>query len=100
MLEDKRARATQAVTANVGQFNVILDEEAPADPNAPRNQVQSGPLSEPAVGGAGVDDVPLQPGDLITYYAEGSDRGQTGGRRRRRSGLRCGRRRPRGGGCS
>ncbi len=65
MLEDMTTTATQAVTANVGRFNVVLNqlEEAPA------------PAADEAA--PAPEQIPLQPGDLISYYAEATDRGQT-----------------------
>ncbi|MDY6983185.1 MAG: DUF4175 family protein, partial [Pseudomonadota bacterium] len=75
MLEDMRATATQAVSTNVGQFNIVLDEEP-----APAGNSEEGPLNDDAVEAqvnAAVNDIPLQPGDLISYYAEATDRSQT-----------------------
>src|SRR5690606_21423633 len=65
MLEEMTARATEAVSTNVGQFNVVLDE-APADGEQDAEQAAAAPAQ-----------IPLQPGDLITYYAEASERSQT-----------------------
>jgi uncharacterized protein (DUF1499 family) len=83
MLENMKSRATQAVTANVGQFNIQLTDEepaagaaAPSDPVVGPGATASGGSGEEQAAGAG-DEIPLQPGDLITYYAEGSDRSST-----------------------
>lgn len=81
MLENMKARATEAVTANVGQFNIQLtDEPAPIDGDEPvndpaeiRDEVTQGTTESADTS----SEIPLQPGDLITYYAEGSDRSST-----------------------
>ncbi|MES2606881.1 MAG: hypothetical protein V4603_18275, partial [Pseudomonadota bacterium] len=65
MLEEMRTAPTQEVTTNVGQFNVVLSDEA--EPAEPTDESAAPP----------VEQVPLQPGDLISYYAEASDRSQT-----------------------
>ncbi len=75
MLEDLRTEATRAVTANVGRFNVVLDEEAlPEQDRAAPAEAGSGDAVtvEPAI-----EQIPLQPGDLISFYAEASDRSQS-----------------------
>lgn len=66
MLEEMTTVATQAVEPNVGEFQVQLTEE---DANAAAAEADS--AAEKAA------RIPLQPGDIITYYAEASDRGQT-----------------------
>ncbi len=71
MLEDMRTEATRAVVANVGQFNVVLDEDVVTSSAAAGSDPVE-PAAEPAV-----IQIQLQPGDLISYYAEASDRGQT-----------------------
>lgn len=63
MLEDMRTTATRAVSTNVGQFNIVLDESAE---DAAQDAVDEA-----------LEQIPLQPGDLISYYAEASDRTQT-----------------------
>ncbi len=76
MLENMKARATQAVTANVGQFNIqlndapVVDDEPTADPAQVRDEGTQSTADESG-------EVPLQPGDLITYYAEATDRSST-----------------------
>ena len=67
MLEEMRTTATQPVTANVGEFNIVLSDEADAA------ATETGDGSAPAA----PEQIPLQPGDLISYYAEASDRSQT-----------------------
>ncbi|HWK55537.1 MAG TPA: hypothetical protein VNR18_14260, partial [Hyphomicrobiales bacterium] len=59
MLEEMTTVATRATQANVGQFEVTLDEQ-----NA-------------AAEAAAAERVPLLPGDIISYYAEAADRSQT-----------------------
>ncbi len=78
MLEDMTSTATAAVVANVGRFNVVLGQEevapAPQDGATVVDNVDpsAAPVAEPVA-----EQIPLQPGDLISYYAEASDRGQT-----------------------
>lgn len=81
MLEDMRTEATRAVTANVGQFTVVLDEgsvtrtpEPSSGPEIRDEVVRS--VAEADAANA-IEQIQLQPGDLISYYAEASDRGQT-----------------------
>ena len=70
MLEDMRTQATREVSTNVGQFNVVLlDEE---NPIAAQGSGANAPSPEPAP-----EQIPLVPGDIISYYAEASDRSQT-----------------------
>ncbi len=64
MLEDMRTPRKQLATANVGKFKVALDDKS-ADAAADKNKT------------AAVEPTPLQPGDLISFYAETSDRTQT-----------------------
>ncbi|HHX81670.1 MAG TPA: hypothetical protein GX696_01640, partial [Pseudomonadaceae bacterium] len=65
MLEEMTTLATKAVQANVGQFEVRLGGE-------------TGPATEAAPAAAVAEErIPLVPGDIVTYYAEASDRSQT-----------------------
>lgn len=66
MLEEMTTVATQAVEPNVGEFQVQLTEE----------DAQAAAV-EADIASAAAERIPLQPGDIITYYAEASDRGQT-----------------------
>lgn len=75
MLEDMRTDVIREVTTNVGAFNVILSEETellpadePSELDADGNPIASEPV---------ISQIPLQPGDLISYYAQASDRTQT-----------------------
>ena len=66
MLEEMTTVATQAVTPNVGEFQVQLTEEDAAATAAAADDAA-----------AEAERIPLQPGDIISYYAEASDRSQT-----------------------
>lgn len=59
MLEEMTTLATRAVQPNVGEFEVSLNGEEAEEEAAPEQRI------------------PLVPGDIISYYAEASDRTQT-----------------------
>ena len=62
MLEDLRVARKQLTTANVGKFKVALDEKSAA---ASADKTVA------------AETTALQPGDLISFYAEAADRTQT-----------------------
>jgi len=79
MLEDIRVPEETEISTNVGQFQIINGEEAIAQ------DVEEDEAAYVALMDGATDDsqppaeegVPLVPGDLISFYAEGSDRTQT-----------------------
>ncbi|MDT8398125.1 MAG: hypothetical protein RQ899_05885 [Pseudomonadales bacterium] len=76
MLEDIRTTETTPLNSTpVGAFNLVLPD-GPARLPATTDATGSAPAPapEPAVE---TREVPLVPGDLISYYAEASDRSQT-----------------------
>jgi hypothetical protein len=66
MLEEMTTVATRAVEPNVGEFQVQLTEED-----------ASAAAAEDEIAAEEAERIPLQPGDIITYYAEATDRSQT-----------------------
>jgi len=78
MLEDMRVQEEEVVETNVGAFTIITSEDAAQDAVEEDEQAYLDLID-------GRDDsqlpapleVPLVPGDLISFYAEGNDRTQT-----------------------
>ncbi len=74
MLESLRGKPTPSLSGGtaIGQFNIVLDDEADAaEPAAGESAEAAVAAAEPAE-----ELVPLQPGDLISYYAEATDHSQ------------------------
>jgi hypothetical protein len=81
MLEDMTTVATPAVETNVGEFEIQLTEdesvldEPQLDEPMP-DQATTDTASAPAAAEE-EQRIPLQPGDIISFYAEATDRSQT-----------------------
>jgi hypothetical protein len=77
MLEDIRIPETTLDSADIGQFTIATSEEAQEsaveEDSEARLTLMEGDDSEPPAPRV----VPLVPGDLISFYAEGADRTQT-----------------------
>jgi hypothetical protein len=69
MLEDMRTRQvlTPANSIELGAFNIETGPGPASDPENDEESIQTELF----------EDIPLKPGDLISYYAETSDRNQT-----------------------
>jgi len=81
MLEDIRVPEDKVTGTQVGAFNIVLSEEEQRLVDDIR-RAEEGYLDLVEDNGADLaaensDGVPLVPGDLISFYAEGSDRTQT-----------------------
>ncbi len=79
MLEDIRVPEEEVIESNVGQFTIITEEAATEraieeDTQGYIDLIDGRDEAEPPALSEGV---PLVPGDLISFYAEGSDRNQT-----------------------
>lgn len=79
MLEDIRVPEEEVIESNVGQFTIITEEAATEraieeDSQGYLDLIDGRDKAEPPALSEGV---PLVPGDLISFYAEGSDRNQT-----------------------
>jgi hypothetical protein len=79
MLEDIRVPEEEVIESNVGQFTIITEEAATEraieeDTQGYIDLIDGRDEAEPPGLSEGV---PLVPGDLISFYAEGSDRNQT-----------------------
>jgi len=79
MLEDIRVPEEEVIETNVGQFTIITEEDArqrdiEEDTEGYLDLIDGRDDSQPP---APPSEVPLVPGDLISFYAEGSDRTQT-----------------------
>ncbi|MEK9647739.1 MAG: hypothetical protein VW337_01290 [Gammaproteobacteria bacterium] len=79
MLEDIRVPEEEVIESNVGQFTIITEEAATEraieeDTQSYIDLIDGRDEAEPPALSEGV---PLVPGDLISFYAEGSDRNQT-----------------------
>ena len=77
MLEDMRTPEEVVTASNLGQFTIVTSEEAQQqaieeDSQAYLALMEGDDSQPPAPSG-----VPLVPGDLISFYAEGADRTQT-----------------------
>lgn len=77
MLEDMRTPEEVVTASNLGQFTIVTSEEAQQqaieeDSEAYLALMEGDDSQPPAPNG-----VPLVPGDLISFYAEGADRTQT-----------------------
>ncbi|MDG2090158.1 MAG: hypothetical protein P8J61_03475 [Gammaproteobacteria bacterium] len=77
MLEDMRtaqARTAVAPQLEVGAFDIVLGESLLAELEVEEQII----TPEPTIKDIGpiFDEIPLKPGDLISYYAEASDRSQ------------------------
>ncbi len=77
MLEDIRIPETTLDSADIGQFTIVTSEEAQEraveEDSEAHLALMEGDDSEPPTPRV----VPLVPGDLISFYAEGADRTQT-----------------------
>jgi len=79
MLEDIRVPEEEVIESNVGQFTIITEGAATElaieeDTQGYIDLIDGRDEAEPPALSEGV---PLVPGDLISFYAEGSDRNQT-----------------------
>ena len=82
MLENMRTRQalTTAEPMQLGAFNIESGRTPATDAengNSSGQQIEANEEPEPVDQQAQFEEIPLKPGDLISYYAETSDRNQT-----------------------
>lgn len=81
MLEDMRTVQTRTAAApqlELGAFDIVLEDSLLPVQEGVSNSIEIDPDEELASQDTGpaFDEIPLKPGDLISYYAEASDRSQ------------------------